>query len=80
MGPNSMAANSFWSPELQGADFGALRPKRLGEHLSESTMMRVETSTAEKYVSDIAKPRRMNANFHCHVPELRSRLGLVFPR
>src|SRR5438445_13505972 len=34
-----------------------------GEHLSDRTRMRVESSISEKYVSDIAEPRRMNANY-----------------
>jgi hypothetical protein len=46
---------------LQGADFGAA-----GGNVDFG-----------KYVSNIAEPRRMKANYHCHVPELRSRLGLV---
>ena len=63
-------------PELAGCGLRALRPKRLRRaSIRTHDEMRVEIVDLGKYVSDIAEPRRMNANYHCHVPELRSRLG-----
>ena len=68
----------FWaSPGLEGRGISGLCGLRAaGEHLSERTMMRVESSTSENTSMTLPYLAERMRTTHCHVPELRSTLVL----